>query len=79
MYFLIQLKMATLYYRKHKETIQKEAHEKCQNHSEEGKDKRQKKKRLEKDIKISPKKKEEKKRQYYREPNQNLSEKQKQK
>ena len=69
MYFLIQLKMATLYYRKHKETIQKEAHEKCQNHSEEGKDKRQKKKRLEKDIKISPKKKEEKKRQYYREPN----------
>ena len=38
-----------------------------------------KKKRLEKDIKISPKKKEEKKRQYYREPNQNLSEKQKQK
>ena len=44
MYFLIQLKMATLYYRKHKETIQKEAHEKCQNHSEEGKDKRQKKK-----------------------------------
>ena len=71
--------MATLYYRKHKETIQKEAHEKCQNHSEEGKDKRQKKKRLQKDIKISPKKKEEKKRQYYREPNQNLSEKQKQK
>ena len=69
MYFLIQLKMAALYYRKHKETIQKEAHEKCQNHSEEGKDKRQKKKRLEKDIKISPKKKEEKKRQYYREPN----------
>ena len=60
--------MATLYYRKHKETIQKEAHEKCQNHSEEGKDKRQKKKRLEKDIKISPKKKEEKKRQYYRKP-----------
>ena len=61
--------MATLYYRKHKETIQKEAHKKCQNHSEEGKDKRKKKKRLEKDIKISPKKKEEKKRQYYREPN----------
>ena len=41
-YFFIQLKMATLYYRKQKERIHKEAHERCQNHSEEEKDKRQK-------------------------------------
>ena len=56
MYFLIQLKMATLYYRKHKETIQKEAHEKCQNHSEEGKDKRQKKKARERYQNLSKEK-----------------------
>ena len=47
--------MVTKYYQKHKKRLQKEARERYQNLSEEGKDKRRKKSKI--DIKMTPKKK----------------------
>ena len=64
--------MTPNYYQKHKEKLQKEAGKTYQNHSEERKEKDEK--RPKKDIKISVKKKRKKKRQYHCERNKNLSE-----
>ena len=61
----------------HKEKLQKEAHEKHQNLSEDEKEKSQK--RLKTDRKIFLKKKKKKKRQYHPDRNKNLSEGEKQK
>ena len=54
-YFFLYIKMTTNY-QKHKEKLQKKTCKRYQNLSEEEKDKRQKKKKLERDIKILVKK-----------------------
>ena len=63
--------MVNKHYQKHKERLRKEAHERYENLSKEEKIKGEKK--LEKDIKISLKKKK-KRCQYYQEPKQKLPE-----